>query len=63
MIPQFDLSRQHHALALDLEAALARVLRSGRFVLGAEGEALEDEVARFCGVRHAVGVASGSDAL
>ena len=63
MIPQFDLSRQHAALACDLEAAVTRVLRSGRFVLGPEGEALEEEVAQFCSVAHAVGVASGSDAL
>lgn len=63
VIPQFDLTRQHHALAAELEAALGRVVRSGRFVLGPEGEALEGEVARFCGTKYAVGVASGSDAL
>jgi len=63
VIPQFDLSRQHDVIKTDLEAALRRVLRSGRFILGPEGEALEEEVATFCGARCAVGVGSGSDAL
>jgi len=63
VIPQFDLIRQHQGLAPEIERAVGRVLRSGRFILGPEGELLEAEVAAFCGARHAVGVASGSDAL
>ena len=39
------------------------VVRSQQFVLGKKGEALEEEVARLCGVTHGVGVASGTDAL
>lgn len=50
-------------MAAELEAAVLRVLRSGRYVLGAEVEAFEEEMAARLGVRHAVGVASGSDAL
>jgi dTDP-4-amino-4,6-dideoxygalactose transaminase len=63
VIPFIDLTRQHAALRRDLAAAAARVLDSGRFILGPEGEALERELAAFSGVRHAVGVASGTDAL
>ena len=62
-IPLFDLARQHAALRSELMAAMARVLDSTRFVLGPEGEALEAGVAALCGVRHAIGVASGTDAL
>lgn len=44
-------------------AALARVLDSGRVLLGAETEAFESDFARLCGVRHCVGVSSGLEAL
>jgi dTDP-4-amino-4,6-dideoxygalactose transaminase len=63
MIPFIDLTRQHAALRDELLAAMARVLDSSQFVLGGEGRALEAELAAACGVRHAVGVASGTDAL
>jgi len=63
MIPFLDLTRQHADLRAELLAAVARVLDSSRFVLGAEGAALEAELAAMCGVPHAVGVASGTDAL
>ena len=46
-----------------VQEALNRVLASGRFVLGPEVEAFEAEFADYLGVRHAVGVASGTDAL
>jgi dTDP-4-amino-4,6-dideoxygalactose transaminase len=63
MIPLLDLTRQHAALKADLLAAMERVLDGSRFILGPEGEALEGEIAALCGVRHAVGVASGTEAL
>ncbi|HSC77106.1 MAG TPA: DegT/DnrJ/EryC1/StrS family aminotransferase [Candidatus Acidoferrales bacterium] len=62
-IPQLDLRAQYTALKPEIEAALARVLASQRFILGPEGEALERELADYCGVPHAIGCASGSDAL
>ena len=62
-VPQFDLTRQYARLEAEMEAALRRVLRTGRFILGPEGEAFEAECAEYLGVSHAVGVASGSDAL
>ena len=63
MIPFIDLTRQHAALRAELLAATARVLDSSQFVLGAEGRALEQELAAVCGVPWALGVASGTDAL
>ncbi|OLB01582.1 MAG: hypothetical protein AUH77_00630 [Candidatus Rokubacteria bacterium 13_1_40CM_4_69_39] len=63
MIPFIDLTRQHAGLRTELLAAMARVLDRSQFILGDEGRALEHEVAVACGVRHAVGVASGTDAL
>ncbi|MBI4609690.1 MAG: DegT/DnrJ/EryC1/StrS family aminotransferase [Candidatus Rokubacteria bacterium] len=63
MIPQTDLTRQHLALRAELLDAVERVLGSAQFILGPELEALERELAALCGVRHAVGVASGTDAL
>jgi dTDP-4-amino-4,6-dideoxygalactose transaminase len=63
MIPQVDLTRQHKALRGELHTAVDRVLMGGRFILGPEGRALEDEMAALCGVRHGVGVGSGTDAL
>lgn len=63
MIPHVDLTRQHAALREALLAAMARVVDSSRFILGAEGVALEAALAARSGVRHGVGVASGTDAL
>ncbi len=62
-IPLFDLAAQSRALKPEIEAAVLRVLESARYILGPEGEALEREVAAACGTVHAVGVASGTDAL
>ena len=46
-----------------LTEALERVARDGRYILGPEVEAFEEEFARYLGVRHCVGVANGTDAL
>jgi dTDP-4-amino-4,6-dideoxygalactose transaminase len=58
-----DLSRQYAALRPEILAAVERVCASQSFILGAEVEALERDVAALCGVAHAVGCASGTDAL
>ena len=63
MIPFINPKPQNDALRPELEAALARVLDSGVFVLGPEVETFEQRFAEFCGVRHAVAVASGTAAL
>ncbi|HRP96893.1 MAG TPA: DegT/DnrJ/EryC1/StrS family aminotransferase [Rhodocyclaceae bacterium] len=62
-IPMVDLKGQYHALRQELDAAIAGVLESARFVLGPNVEAFEHEVARHLGVAHAVSCASGTDAL
>jgi dTDP-4-amino-4,6-dideoxygalactose transaminase len=50
-------------LRAELDAAFARVMQSGWFVLGSEVEAFERAFAAYCGARHCVGVANGLDAL
>jgi len=62
-VPQLDLSAQYAAIGAEIRTALERVMASQQFVLGREGAALEEEIARLCGVAHGVGVASGTDAL
>src|SRR5438552_10038091 len=62
-VPLCDLQAQFRTLEPDLQAALMRVLRSGQVILGPEVAALEKEIADYCGIGHAVGCASGSDAL
>jgi dTDP-4-amino-4,6-dideoxygalactose transaminase len=62
-VPLCDLQEQYRQLQPEIEAALARVLGSGQVILGPEVKALEEEVARYCGVGYAVGCGSGTDAL
>ncbi len=58
-----DLARLHAPLRADIDAAIGRVIDSGRFVLGAEVDAFEREIASAIGAAHAIAVSSGSDAL
>jgi dTDP-4-amino-4,6-dideoxygalactose transaminase len=58
-----DLGRRIESIRPRLEAEVGRVLARGRFILGEAGAELESEFAKYCGVDHAVGVASGTDAL
>lgn len=63
LIPVCDLKAQTLALSDELSAAARRVMAGGWFILGREVEAFEAEFAGFVGCGHAVGVASGTDAL
>lgn len=63
MLPFLDLTRQAIQEGDALVEAIGRVLASGRFVLGPELEAFEEEFAAFTGQRHCVGVSSGAAAL
>jgi dTDP-4-amino-4,6-dideoxygalactose transaminase len=63
MIPLVDLQRQYRSLQPEIDAAVSRVLASGRYVLGDEVEAFEREFASYCGTTHAVAVNSGTSAL
>ena len=62
-IPFLDLRAAYHELKPQIDAAMARVLDSGWYILGPEVEAFEAEWAAYCGAAHAVGVANGLDAL
>jgi dTDP-4-amino-4,6-dideoxygalactose transaminase len=62
-IPLLDLHRQYQQIREEVLAAVERVCSSQQFILGAEVEALEREIAAFTGARAAVGCASGTDAL
>lgn len=62
-VPVLDLKRQYQCLKAELNAAVLSVMESQMFILGPEVEALEAEIAAYCGTRFAVGCASGSDAL
>ncbi len=63
LVPQLDLSAQYAAIGAEIRTAVEHVMASQQFVLGREGVALEEEIAKLCGVAHGVGVASGTDAL
>ncbi|HET8627885.1 MAG TPA: DegT/DnrJ/EryC1/StrS family aminotransferase [Thermomicrobiales bacterium] len=62
-VPVADARREYRARRAELDAAIARVLDRGWFVLGAEVAAFEAEFAAYLGAGHAVGVASGTDAI
>ncbi len=63
MVPFNDLRPVHELHRDEYAAALRRVFTRGWYVLGPEGEAFEHQFAAYHGVAHAVGVASGTDAL
>jgi len=58
-----DLRQQYESIAGEVDCAIHRVLDRGRFELGPEKHAFEEEFATFCGARYAVGVGNGTDAL
>ncbi len=62
-VPYTDFPAQFESQRSEILESLERVLRRGDFILGREVEEFEFEFAQFCGVKHAVGVASGTDAL
>ena len=62
-IPFLDLKAPYEELRSELDDAYRRVMESGWYILGEEVEAFERDFARYCGVKHCVGVANGLDAL
>ena len=62
-IPILDLTEQYQTLKDEIQAAVNGVLESGQFILGPEVQNFEREAAEYLGVKHAIGVNSGTDAL
>src|SRR5438132_6273413 len=62
-VPLLDLQAQYATIRDEVRAAVDRVFESQQFVLGGEVKALEEEIARYCETKFAIGCASGSDAL
>jgi dTDP-4-amino-4,6-dideoxygalactose transaminase len=62
-IPILDLQEQYRTIRDEIDDAIQGVLERGDFILGPNVEALEQEVAQYCGCTYGVGVASGTDAL
>ena len=63
MIPLLDLKAQYATIKDEIKEAIDEVLESQYFILGPKVEQFEYEIAKYCDVKYAVGVASGSDAL
>ncbi len=61
--PFFDLTKQYASIQSELDDAALRVMKSGWFILGPEVSAFEKEFAAYIGMRHAIGVGSGTEAL
>lgn len=62
-VPMLDLAAQHSPLAEEILESFAKILSSGRFVLGETVEAFEASLARFCGTKYAATCNSGTDSL
>ncbi len=62
-VPALNLQAQYQAIRDEIEPVVRRVIESQMFILGSEVEALETELAHYCGVARGVGCASGTDAL
>ncbi len=62
-VPLCDVLAQYRGLQDEIDAAVLRVIRSGQAILGPEVSGFEEEAAAYCGAAHAVGCASGTDAL
>ncbi len=62
-VPLLDLKAQYSSIKKELDEALIRVAESQHFILGPEVEALEKNLASYLGVKHSIGVSSGTDAL
>jgi len=62
-IPILDLKPQYNSIKVEIQAAINRVLESGQFILGEDVSRLEQEIATYLGVKQAIAVNSGTDAL
>lgn len=63
MVPLIDLKIQHKSIASEIEAAIKNVCDNTAFILSDEMKTFEAEFAEYCGARHGIGVANGTEAL
>lgn len=63
MIPLMNVTRQYTSIQEELDSAALRVLHSGQYILGKEVKLFEENFAEYIGVKYAIGVANGTDAL
>ncbi len=63
LVPFGNLQRHYQVIRAEVDAAVQRTLESGWYILGREVTAFEEEFARFCGVRYAVGAGNGTEAI
>ena len=62
-IPMVDFKAQYQSIEKEIDVAIKEVLLSGQYILGPVVKEFEEQVAAYCGLKYAIGVASGSDAL
>jgi dTDP-4-amino-4,6-dideoxygalactose transaminase len=62
-VPIVNLVKQYESLKEEIDEAISGVLKSGQFILGEEVQKFEEELARYTGAQHAIGVSNGTDAL
>ncbi len=62
-VPFLDLKREYASIKKEIDKAVFEVLNHTQFILGPEVKSLEEEIARYCETKYAIGVASGTDAL
>ena len=62
-VPFLDLDREYSSIKDEIQDSIRGVFNSSRFILGDNVKALEEEIAKYIGAKHAIGVASGTDAL
>lgn len=62
-IPMVDLTEQYHRLKDQIDAGMREAMETAAFILGPNVQAFEKEAAAYLGVKHAIGVGSGTDAL
>jgi dTDP-4-amino-4,6-dideoxygalactose transaminase len=62
-VPYLDLKAQYHSIKPEIDAAIARVMESGQFVLGSEVAGFEEEFATYCGTAECIALNSGTSAL
>lgn len=63
MISLVDLTAQYHSIKKEIDAAVLSTLESGHFILGPQVIKFEENIASYLSVKHAIGLASGTDAL